>query len=189
MLVLAHAGRACFRFDDPTDLSSCDDDAEIFQLARRLPSGLVDAIVAGHTHRAVAHEVAGIPIVQTFSRRRAFARVDLIVERGARVVASRLFPPQAVCAAFAPDGWSCATGGGTPASYEDRPVRPDASIVAAMQPALDRVNRWRPEPLGRHPGDTSPAEPGRHRIAARQPLRRFAPGCRAGRESRDRHGW
>ena len=148
MLVLAHAGRACFRFDDPTDLSSCDDDAEIFQLARRLPSGLVDAIVAGHTHRAVAHEVAGIPIVQTFSRRRAFARVDLIVERGARVVASRLFPPQAVCAAFAPDGWSCATGGGTPASYEDRPVRPDASIVAAMQPALDRVNRWRPEPLG-----------------------------------------
>ena len=147
VLVLAHAGGACFRFDDPTDLSSCDDDAEIFELARRLPSGLVDAIVAGHTHRAVAHEVAGIPIVQAYSRGRAFARVDLLVERGAGVVATRLFPPQAVCAAFARDGWSCATGG-TPASYEDRPVRPDASIVAAMQPALDRVNRWRAEPLG-----------------------------------------
>ena len=64
VLVLAHAGGACFRFDDPTDLSSCDDDAEIFQLARRLPPGLDDAIVAGHTHRAVAHEVAGIPIIQ-----------------------------------------------------------------------------------------------------------------------------
>ena len=148
VLVLAHAGGACFRFDDPTDLSSCDDDAEIFQLARRLPPGLVDAIVAGHTHRAVAHEVAGIPIVQAYSRGSAFARVDLTVERGAGVVAARLFPPQAVCAAVAPDGWSCATDGGTPASYEARPVQPDESIVAAMQPALERVNRWRAEPLG-----------------------------------------
>ena len=148
VLVLAHAGGACFRFDDPTDLSSCDDDAEIFNLARRLPAGLVDAIVAGHTHRAVAHEVAGIPIIQAFSRGSAFARVDLIVEHGARVVAARLFPPQAVCAAVAPDGWSCATDGGTPASYEGRPVQPDGSIVAAMEPELERVNRWRAEPLG-----------------------------------------
>ena len=147
VLVLAHAGGACFRFDDPTDLSSCDDDSEIFQLARRLPTGLVDAIVAGHTHRALAHEVAGIPIVQAYSRGSAFARLDLIVERGAGVVATRLFAPQAVCAAVAPDGWSCASGG-TPASYEAVPVRPDASIVAAMEPELDRVNRWRAEPLG-----------------------------------------
>ena len=148
VLVLAHAGGACFRFDDPADLSSCDDDAEIFQLARRLPAGLVDAIVAGHTHRAVAHEVAGIPIVQAYSRGSAFARVDLTVEHGAGVVAVRLFPPRAVCAAVAPDGWSCANDGGTRASYEGAPVRPDASIVAAMQPELDRVNRWRAEPLG-----------------------------------------
>ena len=150
VLVLAHAGGACFRFDDPTDLSSCDDDAEIFQLARRLPPSLVDAIVAGHTHRAVAHEVAGVPIVQAYSRGSAFARVDLTVERGVGVVSARLFPPRAVCAAVAPDGWSCATetGGGAPATYEGAPVRPDESIVAAMQPTLDRVNRWRAEPLG-----------------------------------------
>ena len=148
VLVLAHAGGACFGFDDPVDLSSCDDDAEIFQLARRLPPGLVDAIVAGHTHRAVAHEVAGIPIVQAYSHGRAFARLDLTVERGNGVVAARPFPPQAVCAAVAADGWSCATDDGTPASYEAAPVRPDASIVAAMQPELERVNRWRAEPLG-----------------------------------------
>ena len=148
VLVLAHAGGACFRFENHTDLSSCDDDAEIFQLARRLPAGLVDAIVAGHTHQAVAHEVAGIPIVQAYSRGSAFARVDLTVEHGAGTVSARLFPPQAVCAAVAEDGWSCATEGGTPASYEEAPVRPDASIVAAMQPALEQVNRWRAEPLG-----------------------------------------
>ena len=149
VLVLAHAGGACFEFDDPADLSSCDDDAEIFELARRLPPGLVDAIVAGHSHRAVAHEVAGIPIIQADSRGSAFARVDLTVERGTGVTGSRLFPPQAVCAAVTADGWSCAPGGeGLPAIYEDAPVRADASVVAAMQPELDRVNRWRAEPLG-----------------------------------------
>lgn len=147
VLVLAHAGGACFRFDDPADLASCDEDAEIFHLARRLPTGLVDAIVAGHTHRAVAHEVAEIPIVQAYSRGSAFARVDLLVERGAGVVAARPFPPRAVCAAVAADGWSCATDG-APASYEGAPVRPDARIAAAMQPEIDRVNRWRDEPLG-----------------------------------------
>ena len=146
VLVLAHAGGQCARFDDPVDLTSCDDNSEIFRLARRLPSGLVDGIVAGHSHRALAHEVAGIPIVQAWSWGRAFARLDLTVERGAGVVSARLFPPRAICAAVAPDG-SCATGGAAP-SYEGAPVRPDASIVAAMQPELARVNRWRSEPLG-----------------------------------------
>ncbi len=149
VLVLSHAGGACSRFDDPADLSSCDDNAEIFQLARRLPAGLVDAIIAGHSHRAVAHEVAGIPIVQAYSLGRAFARLDLSVGSDGGVVAARPFPPQPVCFAFAPDGWSCAAGdGATPATYEGAPVRPDASIIAAMQPELDRVNRWRAEPLG-----------------------------------------
>ena len=146
VLVLAHAGGQCARFDDPADLASCDGGSEIFRLARRLPDGLVDGIVAGHSHRALAHEVAGIPIVQAWSWGRAFARLDLTVERGAGVVSARPFPPQAVCAAVATDG-SCATGGATP-SYEAAPVRPDPSIVAAMQPELDRVNRWRAEPLG-----------------------------------------
>ena len=110
VVVLAHAGGWCARFDDPADLSSCDDDAEIFWLARQLPLGLVDAIVAGHTHAAVAHVVAGIPIVQAHSRGAAFARLDLTVERGAGVVSARIFAPQALCATVGPDG-ACAAGG------------------------------------------------------------------------------
>ena len=147
VVVLAHAGGGCARFDDPADLASCDDDAEIFRLARQLPLGLVDAIVAGHSHAAVAHEVAGIPIVQAYSAGRAFARLDLTVERGAGVVSARVFSPQAVCAAVGPEG-SCVAGGAAPAHYEAAPVEPDASVVAAMQPELERVNRWRDAPLG-----------------------------------------
>ena len=93
VLVLAHAGGECARFDDPADLTSCDDNSEIFRLARRLPDGLVDGIVAGHSHRALAHEVAGIPIVQAWSWGRSFARLDLTVERGGRGVGSPLPAP------------------------------------------------------------------------------------------------
>ena len=146
VLILAHAGGACARFDDPADLSSCDDDAEIFRLARQLPTGLVDAIVAGHSHAAVAYEVAGIPIVQAYSVGRAFARVDLTVARGVGVVSTRVFAPQALCAAVGPDG-SCAAGGVAPASYEAAAVEPDVSVMAAMQPELERVRRWREVPL------------------------------------------
>ena len=146
VVIVAHAGGACARFDDPADLSSCDDDAEIFRLAREVPVGLVDAIVAGHSHAAVAHEVAGIPIVQAYSMGRAFARLDLTVERGNGVMSTRIFSPQALCAAVGPDG--CMASGATPAHYEAAPVEPDASVIAAMQRELERVTRWRDEPLG-----------------------------------------
>ena len=147
VVVLAHAGGWCGRFDDPTDLSSCDDDAEIFRLARQLPFGLVDAIVAGHSHAAVAHEVAGIPIVQAYSRGTAFARLDLTFKRGTGVVTNRVFAPQALCTAVGPDG-ACVAGGAPPPHYEAAPVEPDASVTAAMQPELERVTRWREAPLG-----------------------------------------
>ncbi len=147
VVVLAHAGGRCELFDDPSDLSSCDDDAEIFRLARRLPPGLVDAIVAGHSHAGLAHEVAGIPIIQAFSQGAAFARVDLTVQPGAGVVSTQIFPPQALCAGFAPDG-SCLEGGAAPAPYEGAPVVPHPSVAAAMQPELDRVRAWRAAELG-----------------------------------------
>ena len=147
VLVAAHAGGWCGQFDDPADLSSCDDDAEIFQLARQLPRGLVDAIVAGHTHAGVAHEVAGIPVVQAYSRGAAFARVDLTVVPGTGVVSARIFAPQALCAALGPDG-ACVAGGSPPPHYEGAPVEPDAAVTAAMRPELERVHRWREASLG-----------------------------------------
>ena len=146
VVVVAHAGGWCARFGDPADLSSCDADGEIFRLARQLPAGLVDAMVAGHSHAAVAHVVAGIPIIQAYSRGAAFARLDLIVERGAGVVSARVFAPQGLCAAVGSDG-DCAAGGAPP-HYEGVPVEPDASVTAAMRPELERVRRWRETPVG-----------------------------------------
>ncbi|MES1157826.1 MAG: metallophosphatase, partial [Haliangium ochraceum] len=81
VIALAHAGGDCHRFDDPGDLRTCDSHEEIFEVARALPAGTVDLIVAGHTHKGIAHRVNGIPIVEAFANGRAFDRVDLTIDR------------------------------------------------------------------------------------------------------------
>src|SRR5262245_5321592 len=98
VIVLAHAGGRCTRFDDPENLSSCDQMAEIVQVARQVPDGLVDVIAAGHTHQAMAHDVGGVAIVEAYSSGRSFSRVDLIVNRATRMLAGkRIFPTQDLC--------------------------------------------------------------------------------------------
>src|SRR5262245_28208844 len=152
VIVVAHAGGACAELGAPHDLASCDPNAEIFELAHRLPRGLVDVIAAGHTHQAVAHEVDGIAIVQAYSLGRAFGRVDVAFDRRAGAVAERtIFPPQDVCVpqdqGVACDGRPI---GGTvaSASYEGRALTADPAIEAAMAPALARVRALRAAPLG-----------------------------------------
>jgi 5'-nucleotidase len=140
VLVAAHAGGGCQRFDDPADLTTCDPGGEIFQVARALPPGAVDAIVAGHTHDGLAQRVSGVAIIEAYSEGRAFGRVDLSVDRASgRVVAAHLFAPHPICAA--PE--RCAAE-----RYEGEPVRPDATVAAATEPDRDRVRALREARLG-----------------------------------------
>jgi 5'-nucleotidase len=151
VVVGAHAGGACGEFGEPTDLSSCELESEIFQLARSLPAGLVDVIAAGHTHQGLAHEVAGIAIIQGYALGRAFGRVDVSFDRRTRrVVGHELFAPREVCAEANPRTSSCEDrdAPATRAEYEGRAVAPDAAVVAAMAPALERVRALQTTLLG-----------------------------------------
>ncbi|MDH4066904.1 MAG: 5'-nucleotidase C-terminal domain-containing protein, partial [Acidobacteriota bacterium] len=144
---------ACQQFDRPDDLSSCDESSEIFEVARALPPGLVDAIVAGHAHAGLAHVVNGVAITESFSHGRAFGRIDLDFDRQSdAVVSARVFPPQSLCASERPDAGGCrpvaAAGPAAPADYEGRPVAPDPALASAMAPALDAVRRLQATPLG-----------------------------------------
>jgi len=133
VLVTAHAGGRCSAFDKPSDLSSCDPAQEIFEVARALPRGTVDAIVAGHTHAGIAHEVNGIPIVQSFSKGIAFGRIDLVIEgEKRRVTAHTIHPPRYLCGERRepPDvyrGEECPAG-----EYAGKPVVPDAALAALV---------------------------------------------------------
>ncbi len=76
VIVVAHLGGFC-NVGDPDDCRG-----EIFEMARALPTGAVDAIVSGHTHSAVGTIVNGIPIVQARSSTRALGVVDLALAPG-----------------------------------------------------------------------------------------------------------
>lgn len=158
VVVASHAGGYCGAFDRPAVLDSCDDSSEIFEVARALPRGLVDVIFAGHTHAAVAHEVNGVAIVQGYSWGRAFSRVDAVVERAStgvaragagRVRSIRIFPPREVCARDDGTG-GCVKGelAGVQATYEGRPVEPNAAVDVAMAPVLSRVRALQQTRLG-----------------------------------------
>ena len=150
VVVLAHAGGRCDTFTDPTDLSNCRPQGEVFQLARALPIGLVDVIAGGHAHQGIAHRVNGIAVVEGFNDGRAFSRVDVEVARpSGRVTATRIHAPRFVCDGRRladVSGWSadaCA-----PPPYEGRPVRHDARLLAVMRGDIARARQRREQPLG-----------------------------------------
>ncbi len=133
VVVAAHAGGQCREFANPEDLASCGLSEEIMVVARALPAGLVDAIVAGHRHQGIAHRVNGIPVVEAYSGGRAFSRVDLNVDPATRRVrASRIEPPRDVVAGV----------------YEGAPVAVDAEIAKLLAPDVERARQRREERLG-----------------------------------------
>ncbi len=136
VIVTAHAGGACADFSDPHDTSSCRADSEIFLVAKALPSGLVDHIIAGHEHQGIAHFVNGIAITSSFSRTVAFGRVDLLVDRQSGAIQeTMIFPPQQLL----PD-----------AEYEGTAVTADAAVVEVVNDAVRHAADIRATPIGIH---------------------------------------
>jgi 5'-nucleotidase len=153
VVVTSHAGGRCTSFNSPTDLTSCIPDEEIMQVARALPPGLVDVIVAGHAHSGMAHLVAGIPIIESYNGGRTFGRVDLVIDRGSRrILEERMFAPRDLCARVDPGTTRCDPEGSTTAriraEYEGAPVVPDPAVVKAIAPAVQAAESQKKMPLG-----------------------------------------
>lgn len=147
VVVLAHAGGKCAHFTGSIEADRCEMGSEIFRVAKALPSGAVDAIVAGHTHAGLAHEVEGIPIIEQYAYGRAFGRIDLELEGSpARVVGRKIHAPRDLCPGQGkgePDWASCDAG-----DYEGAKVERDAEVERAVRPALDAARARREELLG-----------------------------------------
>ncbi len=139
VLVTAHAGAACKEFHNPHELGSCSD-GEIFSIARRLQAGLVDVIVAGHTHAGVAHRVNGIAIIESFSKGRAFGRADLLFRSGV-LKETVIFPPRDICSSTSKA--ECAPG-----NYEGAEVREDPAVSTIVTAAQTAAAEERSRPLG-----------------------------------------
>jgi len=150
VVVAAHAGGGCKKFDNPDDISSCEP-SEIFNLARALDPSLVAVVVAAHTHQAVAHRVNGIAIIQSYAYGSSFGRADVRVDPSTSdAVVVRIHPPQSLCSAQGerqnkapPSEASC-----EPGHYEDAPVQRSASVQAAIAQDIQSAEAKRNEPLG-----------------------------------------
>jgi 2',3'-cyclic-nucleotide 2'-phosphodiesterase (5'-nucleotidase family) len=148
VVVTAHAGGRCADFSQPRDVSSCESGSEIFELARRLPPGLVDAIMAGHTHAGLAHEVRGIPIAEAYSGGRAFSRIDLVVDFATGRVRQRAIrPPHEICSRVSTRTARCVQNGPI-ARYEGADVVPDREIERLLAPAVAEAAALRAKPVG-----------------------------------------
>lgn len=150
VVVAAHAGGKCAAFEDPTKLESCDAEGEIMKLARALPVGLVDVIVAGHTHQAMAHTVNGIVILESWANGRGFGRVDLGVDVGAQgagsVVIEKIHAPRRLCGG--PDKDDAAIEACQPEGADGQKVVVDKRLLKQLSPSLAKAKRLRARKLG-----------------------------------------
>jgi 5'-nucleotidase len=144
VIAAAHAGGACKAFEDPDDLSSCEA-SEIFEVANALDPALVNVLVGAHTHRAIAHRVNGIAVVQSYAYGKAFGRVDLHVDPSTNdVVVLQIHPPHPTCEKQDKEGPSACT----PGSYEGAPVQPSEDVLRAVAEDIARSEAKRKELVG-----------------------------------------
>ena len=119
VLVVAHLGGFCER-NAPDDCRG-----EIFDMARALGPGVVDAIVSGHTHSEVRTIHAGTPIVQARSSARAIGVIDLLLGAPAEGAAQRRPEVRLVVSdSVTPDSAIAALVASALATVEDRIMQP-----------------------------------------------------------------
>ncbi len=153
IVAAAHAGGSCTEFSNPRDLSSCDMTDDIIPVAQALPHGLVDVIVAGHTHLSMGHQVQDIAISEAYSAGRAFGRIDVIVDAVTKqVVERRSFAPRDLCARVDPGTTRCDPGGASAsrvtAEYEGVAVKPDLRIEKVIEPGVKAAVAQKAMPVG-----------------------------------------
>ena len=142
-----HIGAGCKDFDNPEDASSCNRSDELFELLAGLPKGAVDVIVAGHTHAGIAHRLAGVAVIESYSSGRAFGRVDLQIGPDGRVASATIAKPHRLCAGDK-DGNPVPVAACAPGDYEGKPVVADPAVQRIVDEALARAGERRHEKLG-----------------------------------------
>jgi 5'-nucleotidase len=146
VVLIAHIGSACKDNDKPDDVSTCDTNDELFKVLPDVPKGLIDVVVAGHTHAAIAHRIAGMAVIESLSSGRAFGRVDLRVTE-THVSAVTIHKPEIMCP-LDREGDPQAVADCHPGPYEGRPVTPDVEVGKLVDAALERTAKRRDESLG-----------------------------------------
>ncbi|MFT3697526.1 MAG: 5'-nucleotidase C-terminal domain-containing protein [Kofleriaceae bacterium] len=146
VVLTMHIGSSCKNNENVDDLSSCDQNEELFKVLSDLPKGLVDVVIAGHTHAAIAKRIDGMAVIESYSSGRAFGRVDLRVTE-THVSSVKIMPPMVMCP-LDKDNNPAALADCHPEQYEGKTVVADADVQKIVDDALARTADKRTEKLG-----------------------------------------
>lgn len=141
---LAHLGSKCESFTGDVERDKCQTQGEIFATVDALPAHSVDAVVAGHTHFGVAHDIHGVPVVQSFSYGAAFGRIDLELDEHGKVRSHQVHPPRYLC----PETKSPADETCAPGEYAGKPVVRDARVLQIAEAYAKQTKARRELVLG-----------------------------------------
>lgn len=161
VIAVVHAGGRCAETKDPTDLHTCDTETgEVFEMLKGFPYGLLDAVVAGHTHGQIGHYVNGTPIIESLALGRYFGVVDLYVDPSTRKLVrdrTRIRSAIEVCETV-----DQVTGSCDPRKLKAKPdqvkpvaakwmgatIQPDTAIAELLKPGEERVAQLQKKALG-----------------------------------------
>lgn len=146
VVLTMHIGSSCKDNHNVDDLSTCDQNEELFRVLSDLPKGLIDVVIAGHTHAAIAKRIDGMAVIESYSSGRAFGRVDLRVTE-THVSSVKIMPPTLMCP-LDPDNNPVPLADCHPEQYEGRSVVADADVQKIVDDALARTADKRNEKLG-----------------------------------------
>lgn len=146
VVLVSHIGSSCKDNTKADDLSSCDTNEELFKVLGDVPRGLVDVVVAGHTHAAIAHRIDGMAVIESYSSGRGFGRVDLRVTQ-THVSAVTIHQPKLMCPLDA-EGNPAELSACHPGDYEGKAVVPDAVVQKLVDDAMARTAERRTASLG-----------------------------------------
>ena len=159
VVAIVHAGAKCAKWDDPTDLASCDMTGEVFEMLKGLPAGTIDAVFSGHTHAFLGHFVNGTPVAQTTGIGRWFSTIDLYLAGKTKTLLklrTRITPAIPICETVDAETGSCdprvitarTSLRAVPPTFHDRRVDNDLRVIQAIEPSIKRVNALQARRLG-----------------------------------------
>lgn len=161
VILTYHGGGGCRSnsLSEQDDLSSCKED-ELFQLLRKMPEGLIDVAVGGHTHQGIAKRIGRTAVLQAFARGQqvAWAEVPLKADAAASE------KPRPYVAGFAPVCGAMIEGKYGPTclkylvknykgpivkpTFRGVEIHPDFETLQLIEPDLERVREMKNTPLG-----------------------------------------
>ena len=146
VILAAHIGSECKDNSEPDDLTSFETGDELFKLLDALHKGLVDVMIAGHTHAAVAKKIDGVAVIESLSSGRAFGRIDVTLTSG-HIDSVKIFPPQLICP-LDPEHNAVPVASCHPEPYEGRPIQADPAVQKIADDAIAHAGARRAEQLG-----------------------------------------